>query len=135
MCVSGGVPCWDYTSVRRGIMFSPLAESWTIAALKTRQLPEINKPQARISGVEISMYYPIDSDTCIEVTTHMTVSCLGLLPDSFKITWFWDFIGKVCMEGSGTHGRWNQPLAVRSAEYLPTWEQIPQQLTSRVKGV
>jgi hypothetical protein len=28
-------------------------------------LPEINKPQARISGVEISMCDPIDSNTCI----------------------------------------------------------------------
>jgi hypothetical protein len=30
-------------------------------------LPEINKPQERISGVEVSMCYPIDSNTCIEV--------------------------------------------------------------------
>jgi outer membrane receptor for ferrienterochelin and colicin len=32
-------------------------------------LSEINKPQARISGVELSMCYPVDSNTCIEVTT------------------------------------------------------------------
>jgi hypothetical protein len=37
---------------------------------KTR-LPKINKPQARISGVEISMCYPIDSNTCIDFTTCM----------------------------------------------------------------
>jgi hypothetical protein len=49
-------------------------------------LPEINKPQARISGVEISMCYPIDSNTCIKVTTHVDSSCLGLLSDSLKIT-------------------------------------------------
>jgi hypothetical protein len=35
------------------------------------QSPEINKPQARISGVEISMCNQIDSNTCIEVTTCM----------------------------------------------------------------
>jgi hypothetical protein len=46
--------------------------------------PEINKPQARISGVEIFMCYPIVSNTCIEVT--MLVD--RLLP--LKTTWFWD---------------------------------------------
>jgi hypothetical protein len=43
---------------------------------------EINKPRARISGVEISMCIHIDSKTCIEVTTLVTDSCLGLLPDT-----------------------------------------------------
>jgi hypothetical protein len=37
------------------------------------------------------------------------------------------------MEGSGTHGRWNQPLAVPSAEHPRAWEQITPQI-SRVKG-
>jgi hypothetical protein len=78
-----------------------------------RHIPEINKPQARISGVEISMCYPIDSNTCIAVTTHVDMphvdSCLRLQPGSLKITWFWDLTIQVCMEGSGTHSRWNQP--------------------------
>jgi hypothetical protein len=60
--------------------------------LNKTHLPEINKPQARISGVEIPMCYPIDSNTCIEVTTHINSSCLGLLPDSLKITWIWDLL-------------------------------------------
>jgi hypothetical protein len=38
-------------------------------------LPEINKPQARISGVEVSMCYPTESNTCIEVTSGQLHSC------------------------------------------------------------
>jgi hypothetical protein len=42
-------------------------EKWPITSPqnKTRHLPEINKTPARISGLEISMCYPIDSNTCI----------------------------------------------------------------------
>jgi hypothetical protein len=66
---------------------------------------EINKPQARISGVEMSMCYPIDPNTCIEVTVHTWPDhALGLLPDSLRITWFWDLTVQIgMMEGSGTH--------------------------------
>jgi hypothetical protein len=60
-------------------------------------LLEINKPQARISGVEISMCYPIDSKTCIEVTT-----CVDRLVPwnpgrQLKITWFCDLTVQVCI--------------------------------------
>jgi hypothetical protein len=55
--------------------------------------------------------------------------------DSLKIIWFWDLTVQVCMEGSGTHGGWNQPEAVFSVEHPPAWEQILLQLSSRVKGV
>jgi hypothetical protein len=70
-------------------------------------LPEINKPQARISGMEIFMCYPIDSNTCIEVITRGPDR---FLPDSLKLTWFWDltlhrFVWKAV---HGAHGRWNQ---------------------------
>jgi hypothetical protein len=37
-----------------------------------------NKPQERISGVAISMCYPIDSNTCIEVTTCVNNSCQNI---------------------------------------------------------
>jgi hypothetical protein len=43
-------------------------------------MPIINKPQARISGVEISMCYPIDSNTCTEVTKYTR----GQLSKQFK---------------------------------------------------
>jgi hypothetical protein len=45
----------------------PLAERWPFTALKTRhglpEQPEMNTPQAWISGVEISMCYPMYSNT------------------------------------------------------------------------
>jgi hypothetical protein len=69
-------------------------------------LPEINKPQARITGVEISMCYTIDSNTCIEVTTSMGNYCQTVLGSL-----------QVCIESSGTHVRWNRPLAVPSTVY------------------
>jgi hypothetical protein len=85
-------------SAIRTTLLSPLAltvansapnitrKRWPITALKTtRHLPEINKPHARIPGVVIPMSYPIDSNTCIEVTSGHLHSCT----DSLRITWFW----------------------------------------------
>jgi hypothetical protein len=106
-----------------GLCFFPL----TPPQSKTH-LPEINKPQARICGLEISISYPIVSNICITVTTRLD----SLL--KITCTWFCDFTVHVCMEGSGTHGRWNWPLEVPSDEHPPAWEQIPPQLPSRVKG-
>jgi hypothetical protein len=44
----------------------PPEERWPITAL---ELPEVNKPQARISGVGIFHSSPLHSNTCIEVTS------------------------------------------------------------------
>jgi hypothetical protein len=49
-----------------------------------------------ILGPSQSLLYPTDSNTCIEVTTHMESSCFGFLPNSLKIT------VQVFMEASGT---------------------------------
>jgi hypothetical protein len=43
---------------------APFTTRRKVANHSPRNLPKINKPQARISGVEISMCYPIDSNTC-----------------------------------------------------------------------
>jgi hypothetical protein len=51
---------------------------------KTR-LPEINKLQARIYEVEISMCYPVDSNTCIKVITLVRDSCFRLLPEGHMV--------------------------------------------------
>jgi hypothetical protein len=45
---------------------SPYEERWPITAL---EFPEVNKPQARISGVGDFHSSPIHSHTCIEVTS------------------------------------------------------------------
>jgi hypothetical protein len=96
-------------SASRTMLVSPLeltvAKSAPLATLRKlanhspqnqTHLPEINKPQTRISGVEISMCYPTDSNTYIEVTTHST--CLRLLP-KFKNNLV---LGSHC---TGLHGR------------------------------
>jgi hypothetical protein len=60
------------------------ARRWPITAL---ELTEVNKPQARISGVGDFHSSPIHSHTCIEVTSDtLALDDLGLLPDSIKIT-------------------------------------------------
>jgi hypothetical protein len=45
---------------------SPRKERWPITTL---ELPEVNKPQARISGLGDFHSFPIHSNTCIEVTS------------------------------------------------------------------
>jgi hypothetical protein len=84
-------------------------------------LPEINKPHARISGVEISMCYPIDSNTCIEITSGQLHSCKDFC-QSLKITWFWDLTVLVCVEGSG-HVVEGTSLAVPWTQSL-VWEHL-----------
>jgi hypothetical protein len=84
---------------------SPLATHRKVANYSPQNkthLPETNKQQARISGVEISMCYPMDSNTCIEVTTH--VNARGQTPArQFKNNLV---LGShhVCVEDSGTDG-------------------------------
>jgi hypothetical protein len=47
---------------------TPLAARRKVAN-HTLELPEVNKPQARISGVGVFHFSPIHSHTCIEVTS------------------------------------------------------------------
>jgi hypothetical protein len=76
--------------------------------------PEVNKPQASISGVGISIALQYIQTPAIEVTFSALWLRFGLLPDSLKITWFWDLttILQVCMEGAV------DALAVPSDEHV-----------------
>jgi hypothetical protein len=64
-----------------------LAKSTPLAVRRRRpitglELPKVNKPQARISGVGDFHSSPIHSHTCIEVTSGtLALEELGLLPE------------------------------------------------------
>jgi hypothetical protein len=120
----------DYASFLLGIKCPnllplPLTERWPITALETTHLPEVNKPQARISGVGMSMCYSIDSNTCIKDSyqdnlilgsywtglygrQRDTVDGISLAVPSAEHPPAWDLTTGL-YEGRGTHGGWNQP--------------------------
>jgi hypothetical protein len=85
-------------------------------------LPEINIPPARISGVDISMCYSIDSNTCIEVTTCMAMGRLVPLTPAgrFKNNFV---LGHHC---TGLYMVDGISLGVPSAEHPPSWGHITQ---------
>jgi hypothetical protein len=108
----------------------PHAERWPCHSPRNKtHLPEINKPQARISGVELSMCYPVDSNTCTDVTTRVNRLLLDSLKNNFVLGSH--CVQQVCMEGSRNTVAWL--FLQLNTSCLGADSTI--QLSSRVKGM